>query len=224
MHPSSPRLLWVVLWPGYPLLLGSWRRRVCRGAGWVMARVPVFRCLFCEHCCYFSSPVEYPTVFPREKRLLEEIAERRGVRVRFEPLLVFRDRDGRCVVGLYRWVVPGFCPFFDRGSKRCTIHEVKPLACRMYPLIVEMPSGRLMVSGKCDWVRMQGPSLLRRLEADPRLIARVFPREFEAAKEAFAEFMDMQRVVEELGLQRVSPGECGGGKLYDLDEYVAAYG
>ena len=163
-------------------------------------------------------------MFPREKRLLEEIAEKRGVAVRFEPLLMFRDEEGRCVVALYRWVVPGFCPFFDRETKRCTIHEVKPLACRMYPLIVEMPSGRLMVSGKCDWVRMQGRSLIRRLEADPKLIARVFPREFEAAKEAFAEFVEMQSVVERLGLRRAAPGECRDGKLYDLDEYVAAYG
>jgi len=184
-------------------------------------RAPRFECLFCEHCCYFSSEVEYPTVYPWEKRRLEKLAEEHGVRLRFEPILVYRAPEGGgCVAAMYRWLVPGFCPFFDRSSRRCKIHDKKPLACRMYPLILEMPSGNLMVSGKCDWVRRQGPRLLKLLEARPQLIPSTFPAEFRAAREAYADFVALTRLAEELGLRPVKDRDkCS--VLLDIDEYAA---
>ncbi len=188
-----------------------------------MGRVPRFECLFCERCCYFEEPVEMPTVFPKEKRLLEELAEQRGVSLEFEPLLVFQDGDGRCAVALYRWVIRGFCPFFDRETRRCTIHESKPLACRMYPLLLEVNTGKLMVSGKCEWVRRMGRRLIDRLNAQPQLIPRVFPVEFEAARTAFLEAASALEYAERHGLKRVSSLE-GCSEVYDFDDYVTRFG
>lgn len=179
-------------------------------------RAPRFRCLFCDHCCYFGSSIEYPTVYPWEKRRLERLASQHRVEAIFEPAMVYSGVDGECYVALYRWVIEGYCPFFDRETKRCRIHSEKPLACRMYPLIVEMPSGRLMVSGKCDWVREQGIRLVKMLEARPHLIPRVFPDEYAAAKEAFRYFIELTRLAERLGLQPRRSSE-GCKVLKDLD-------
>jgi len=182
-----------------------------------------FTCLFCEHCCYFESEHEYPTVYPWEKRRLEKLASEHGLELRFVPLIVYVEPRGkRCIVAMYRWLVPGFCPFFDRATRRCTIHSSKPLACRMYPLILEMPTGGLMVSGKCEWVRKQGMRFIRLLEARPRLIPRVFPEEFAAAREAFADFEALARLAARLGLRRLLD-TSGCSSFIDLDLYAEEY-
>lgn|GEM_PF-904458 len=180
-----------------------------------------FRCLFCDRCCFFEEEKEYPTVYPWEKRRLEQLAERRGLSLRFEPLMIYEapGEQGLCVVAMYRWVIRGYCPFFDRETRRCTIHGEKPLACRMYPLIIEMPSGNLMVSGKCDWVRRQGLRLLKALEAQPELIPKVFPEEFNAAKQAFADFVGLTSLAERLRLRPLANGEkCSA--FIDIDLYA----
>ena len=197
------------------------------GSGLPPARVPGimvkrFECLFCDHCCFFKEDYEMPTVYPWEKRLLEEEAEKRGLHLEFEPLTVYRDREGRCAIAMYRWVIRGYCPFFDRETKKCTIHESKPLACRMYPLLVELPSGKLMLSGKCDWVRRE-KGVERLLARRPDLIGKVFPSELEAAKQAFIEMNSIMRFVAENGLERVrGVEECR--EVYDIDDYIARYG
>ncbi|WP_317896346.1 YkgJ family cysteine cluster protein [Pyrofollis japonicus] len=181
-----------------------------------------FECLFCEHCCYFEDPIEMPTVFAWEKRLLEELAEARGIRLEFEPIQIFRDKNGICVVTLYRWIIRGFCPFYDRETKKCTIHEKKPYACKMYPLLLEMPSGRLMVSGKCDWVK-RNKDIIDRLMSKPDFIPKVFPNEFKAATNAFIEFSSISEYVSSKDFSKVTDlKDCK--KVMDIDEYIARYG
>jgi Fe-S-cluster containining protein len=184
-----------------------------------------FQCLFCRECCYFEKEYEMPTVFPWEKRMLEELAEKMEVTLSFKPIMVFRDEAGRCIVALYRWIIHGYCPFLDRSSARCRIHSVKPLSCRMYPLVLEIPTGKLMVSFKCKWVAEQGRQLAERLASSPELIAQVFPSEFNAAVEAYTEIMSILEYVKSKGLKEVKPEdleECG--ELYDIDEYIARFG
>lgn len=185
---------------------------------------PVFNCLFCEHCCYFSEEHEMPVVFPWEKRELEKIAAEIGVKLHFKPLQAFIDGNGVCAITLYRWEIRGFCPFFDKASKRCSIHDDKPLACRMYPLLVEMPSGNLMASGKCDWIKQQGPRFIRQLSTKPETIPEVFPAEFEAAKKAFIEFTTINSFIERHGLQPINVNKlnnCNG--IFDIDDYIARF-
>ncbi|KSW12358.1 hypothetical protein CF15_06360 [Pyrodictium occultum] len=190
-----------------------------------MARgLPVFKCLFCEHCCYFSEEYEMPVVYPWEKRRLEEIASVLGAKLSFKPLQVYMDDEGNCAVALYRWVIRGFCPFFDRATKRCRIHEDKPLACKMYPILLEMPSGNLLVSGKCDWVKKQGPQLMERLAARPNDIPRVFPSEFEAAKKAFIEFLTIASFTKAHRLRPVNVNKLEDCKsVVDMDDYMARF-
>jgi Fe-S-cluster containining protein len=167
-----------------------------------------------------------PTVFPWEKRLLEELAEEKGIEnVTFKPLLVFRDGEGRCIVALYRWIINGYCPFLDRSTSRCSIHNMKPLSCKMYPLILEIPTGKLMVSFKCKWVEEHGNALIERLANNPELIARVFPNEFNAAIEAYTEIMSILEYAKKKGLKEIKTEyleDCT--EVYDIDEYIARYG
>lgn len=185
--------------------------------------VPVFKCLFCDRCCYFEKKVEAPIVFPWEKRLLEEVAENLGVELFFEPTLVFKDEKSVCVIGLYRWVIKGYCPFFDKQTRLCIIHDSKPLACKMYPLLVEMPTNRLMVSAKCEWIKRHGVELLKRLENKPELIPVVFSNEFEAVRDVLLEFRAIEDVVKEKNLKRIGDlKECK--RAYDLDDYITRFG
>ncbi|ABM81130.1 YkgJ family cysteine cluster protein [Hyperthermus butylicus] len=188
--------------------------------------VPRFTCLFCDTCCFFREEYEAPVVFPWEKRVLEDLAEEYSVAVSFKPLQAYASTDGDCVVLLYRWLIKGFCPFFDTSTKRCRIHGVKPLACRMYPLLLEMPTGRLMVSRKCLWVEKAGGKLLEMLAAKPELIARVFPGEFQAATEVLVEWHSIMRFLREKGFEPVAVEELNSRcrRIYDIDEYIARFG
>lgn len=163
-----------------------------------------------------------PTVFPWEKRLLEELAERLGVSLEFKPLQIYMDDENNCVIALYRWIIKGYCPFYDRAEKRCKIHEDKPYACKMYPLLLEMPTGRLMLSGKCDWVA-NNKDVAEKLAKEAKLIPEVFPNEFEAAKNAFIEFSSIIDYVNRRRLrQTTSLRDCA--QVMDIDEYIARYG
>lgn len=117
-------------------------------------------------CCYFTRPEESPLVFEDEKRRLEEEARKRGVELTFE------EAGSANGTRIYRWVIRGWCPFFDRRSRRCTIHDRKPLACRMFPLILRR-DGAVEVSQACVWVRLNKPSSIEE-----------FPAELEAVKRA----------------------------------------
>ncbi len=184
-----------------------------------------FQCLFCRECCYFSEEYEMPTVFPWEKRLLEEMGQRMGVVLEFKPLQAYMDSEGHCIVTLYRWVIRGYCPFLDVSTARCRIHGSKPLACRMYPLILEMPSGKLMVSFKCKWVADRGKRFFETLSSNPELIPKVFPDEFKAAVEAYAEITSIARFVESKGMKPLKLEELDKCKeVYDVDEYIARFG
>ncbi len=101
-----------------------------------------FKCLRCSHCCFFTGEHDYPVVLEGEVRVLEEEAKRRGVSLSFIKI----------ANGFYLWAIEGFCPFYDFASSSCTIHEKKPLSCRMFPLLLNIAMGTLNVSMMCDWV------------------------------------------------------------------------
>jgi len=84
--------------------------------------------------------------------------------------LVFKELGIYKGVKLYRWIVEGKCPFLD-DKKTCTIHDRKPAACEMYPLLLNLSTGEVYLSDACLWVKLNGP---RSLEE--------FPKETEALK------------------------------------------
>ncbi len=161
-------------------------------------------------------------VFPWEKRMLEELAERHGVgKLEFEPLEIYMDGLGRCAVALYRWIIRGFCPLYRLASSECTIHFQKPLACRMYPLIVNVENGEIAVSTKCNWVE-ENISVLKKLRGDVKSLLKVFPEEGMAALEAYIAYRELVSTLREIGLKRVEDSsKCR--MLYDADDYVVRF-
>lgn len=132
----------------------------------------VFTCLRCEQCCYFTSDEQGPLVFADERARLEELARLRGFSLTFREVKV-----GGAT--MYRWVIRGFCPFYDRASRSCTIHGVKPLACKMYPLLYNPKTGEVLISRDCPWVD-------ERVRRGVRLSLRNFPNEYRALKEVIS--------------------------------------
>ncbi len=174
-----------------------------------------FTCLHCIYCCYFGSLDETPTVFTWEKRMLEDLAEEYSVSLSFKPILVFSNNsDNTCIVALYKWVIQGFCPFYSVWERRCIIHYYKPLACRMYPLILDFSKGRILISRKCLWVSNVHPGKLINLQ-------KVFPEELEAAIEAYAHIASIFDVAKELNLKTLNLELLNRCKqVIDFDEYI----
>ncbi|MEX0567681.1 MAG: YkgJ family cysteine cluster protein [Candidatus Njordarchaeota archaeon] len=109
-----------------------------------------FVCKKCPDCCIFSSEEETPIVFYWEKEQLEKIASKKEKSLHFKKLLVVFDGEDEFVY-IYRWAISGRCPFLN--DNLCMIHKEKPIACKMYPLGIQIPENRLYISGKCRWVQ-----------------------------------------------------------------------
>lgn len=112
-------------------------------------------------------------MLPHEVALLKVLAKRLGVREK--P--VFE----RLATGFYRWIIREYCPFYDATGRSCLIHSDKPLACRMYPLIVNLSTMELSVSRICTWVS-RNQWLVEHSVEDP---SAVFPEEMKAVRELF---------------------------------------
>ncbi len=121
-------------------------------------------------CCYFSDEGQTPTVFRDEMLRLEEEASRRGLSLSFKELGEFNG------VKIYRWIIKGWCPFFDRSSRRCVIHDRKPLACKMFPLVLDPNTGNIYLSENCIWVRQNGPKPLDDFPNEKGALMRVVRR------------------------------------------------
>lgn len=103
-----------------------------------------FTCLRCEECCYFDDEERGPLLFREEVERIKVLARSRGVEPRFREVKA---------LGMYRWLIRGFCPFYDREGRLCSIHSIKPLSCKMYPLLYNPINGEVVISRECPWVR-----------------------------------------------------------------------
>jgi len=107
-----------------------------------MANTLRFRCYRCIHCCFFVSIDEMPIIIEDELQNLKLKADEYGISLNTTKLCE----------GFYKLVIYGFCPFYDIQGRRCRIHEVKPLSCRIYPLLINLKTRDIHVSLACDWV------------------------------------------------------------------------
>ncbi|MCG2863425.1 MAG: YkgJ family cysteine cluster protein [Vulcanisaeta sp.] len=105
----------------------------------------LFRCLRCDECCYFDNEERGPILFEDELARLKVLAAERGFEIRYRELVI----NG---VKVYKWLIKGYCPFYDRENRACTIHPIKPLSCRMYPLLYNPNTGEVLISKECRWV------------------------------------------------------------------------
>jgi len=87
----------------------------------------------CGQCCILEANEVLIHIFPDEFR---EICRRLNIpREEGMGLFVFSVAvDPELLVRLRPKVVKGACVFYDRATSKCTIHEFKPLFCRLYPL------------------------------------------------------------------------------------------
>lgn len=115
-------------------------------------------------CCHFSREEDMPVVTEDEAATLRREAEKRGIALELKP---HGRVNGRT---LYRWVIWGWCPFY-RG--KCQIHDRKPLACRMYPLVLNATTGEVYLSERCLWVKVNGPRPLDHFPAEREALRRL---------------------------------------------------
>jgi Fe-S-cluster containining protein len=119
-------------------------------------------------CCKFEGLEDMPVVLEDEIDVLTREAGRIGARLQFVPAGEYNG------VRLYRWIIRGACPFNRNG--RCTIHEIKPLACKIFPLAVNLKTGDVYLSEKCLWVRLNGPRPLDEFPAEREALKRLLVR------------------------------------------------
>lgn len=99
-------------------------------------------------CCKFEKIEEMPIVTEEEVEILQKEAAKRKISLEFTPV---GRHNG---VTLYRWIIEGWCPFY---KNKCSIHEKKPLSCKIYPLVVNLKTGEIYLSERCLWVKLNGP-------------------------------------------------------------------
>lgn len=115
--------------------------------------VPESRCFECRICCRFpdTEEVQIPYWSETEAAWVRD-KDKAGTwfkpvpgTVSLEPKLV------RCAEAGYR------CPAFEDETRRCTIHSLKPLDCRLYPFVVARhPSSDervLVMDTKCPYIQ-----------------------------------------------------------------------
>jgi len=105
----------------------------------------LFQCLRCDECCYFDNEERGPILFEEELTRVKTLAKNRDFEIRYRELSI----NG---VRVYRWLIKGYCPFYDKEGRACTIHSMKPLSCKMYPLLYNPNTGEVLISRECRWV------------------------------------------------------------------------
>ncbi len=121
-------------------------------------------------------------MFPDEARRFRRVCRERGVEVRFRRVVI-NNRT------LYQLHIVGCCPLFDAESRSCTIHEVKPLACKMFPLLFNPSSMQVLISLECTWVR-------RTIEEVGYVDLSMFPNEVRALRRVLRRLLGVGVVVE----------------------------
>ncbi|MFX0100351.1 MAG: YkgJ family cysteine cluster protein [Candidatus Hodarchaeota archaeon] len=101
-----------------------------------------FDCLQCGKCCHEyefagEASVKRIPVFPEELGRLEDYARENNIKIKFIEDVVFPDRiNSKILVITYKIILEGetrVCPFFN-VNVGCLVNEIKPLACKAYPL------------------------------------------------------------------------------------------
>lgn len=141
-----------------------------------------FYCYRCSHCCFFVSFDETPILLTDEVEKLKELAKR----FKIKEELKFEKLGGV----FYRWLIKGFCPFYDINERKCIIHKEKPITCKMFPLLINIKNLEISVSLSCDWVRANFDKI-KNLGED---ISKVFPYEYQALIQLVLKLKDLKLI------------------------------
>ena len=98
-----------------------------------------FRCHHCKHCC--TEVVCLPTPWDviriakatgkHPRRFIEFLDPDEITGVKKSDPTWLECEDGRYIMAVYRGKKG--CYFFDKKTRLCTIYDVRPLLCRLYP-------------------------------------------------------------------------------------------
>ncbi|MFX1453831.1 MAG: YkgJ family cysteine cluster protein [Promethearchaeota archaeon] len=117
----------------------------------------LFKCQRCGACCskdilrvqkggmgidyrgnYVKDPKISATLFTFEKPILERnIKKVSNIKPRFLPAMAFYMKAFKIgFVSLYQLPIKtdGSCYYYDNNLKKCKIYEIRPIACRIFPL------------------------------------------------------------------------------------------
>lgn len=167
-----------------------------------------------KECCTFNNIYDAPLVFPWEKRSLENIASQKGIKLDFKPWILYETDENKHVVVLYKWIIKGVCPFLTDENK-CSIHEEKPLSCKMFPLLIGWGDNTLRVSMACPWVT-KNKNVIRRDEPN-----KIFPEEFKAAIKVFLTLKEVENIAKNKRWKRtVNPVLGSNEGVMDIDEIL----
>ncbi len=87
---------------------------------------------FCGKCCYDT---EMPLTEEDIERIEKLGFKREEFVVEVDGIPRLRNVEGKC--------------FFLDESNRCRIYENRPIGCRIYPVVLDLESGRAMVDDIC---------------------------------------------------------------------------
>ncbi len=117
-------------------------------------------CLKCGVCC-FEIPGDYQKripLYPEEVENLIVIAKERNIRFQVIEDLVFPDiLNKKIIVITYKIKLDNenkCCPFYSE-EKGCTIQEIKPMACKAYPLSLKQEDAfhfQISIDPLCNYV------------------------------------------------------------------------
>jgi Fe-S-cluster containining protein len=152
-----------------------------------------FSCLRCGKCCHEVILDEDGTkgykripLFLEEADRLENLAKDRGVPLKIIEDLVFPDvKNKKILVLTYRIMLENdaqCCPFYAEACG-CTINEVKPLACRAFPLALKTEDAfnmRINIDPTCGFTEKYRDQL-ENITADE--LKKKYPIEYLLAKD-----------------------------------------
>ncbi|MFO7796866.1 MAG: YkgJ family cysteine cluster protein [Promethearchaeati archaeon] len=149
-----------------------------------------YQCMKCGSCCY-EIPGEYSKripLYPDEVDRLIKIAQKRDINFKVIEDLVFPDiLNQKIIVLTYKIKFENetqSCPFYSK-NEGCKIQNVKPIACKAYPLSLKQEDAfnfQISIDPLCKFVsKEENYNRLKKL--DWKSIKEVFKDEYRNAEE-----------------------------------------
>ncbi len=149
-----------------------------------------YSCQRCGTCCH-EVPGDYMKripLYPDEVDRLINEAKNRGVEFKVIEDLVFPDVNNKKIyVITYRILLDNenqCCPFYNQ-DKGCVVHDIKPLACKAYPLAlkhIDAFNFQISIDPLCNFVIAEYDSLKN---ADLEKLKEIFKDEYPKAEKFY---------------------------------------
>jgi len=134
-----------------------------------------YTCMQCKNGCCVSF-FEKLHITAQEKELLEQEAKKRNLKIKISKEKSFAIKNEHADNFIYFLALP--CPFYE-VDLGCTIHKIKPVMCKIYPLRnikqISKKEYYFVIDHKCSWVK-NNPEVF---ENPYRNLFKIFKTEFE---------------------------------------------